>query len=167
MRHQEGFTLLEVMVVVVIVGIMATFAVISIGSRSLDERLSIEARRLQELFAAATDEAVLQGVELGFVQTRDGYEFVLLKDGKWVPADEGPLRPRPVAEPFFLSLVVEGRRVAPYVPDQKVELKPQVLVLSSGENTEFALEIRARDFAPHYLVKGDVLGRVTMERKES
>jgi len=167
LKNTRGFTLIEVMVVVVIIGIMVTFAVLSIGNRSLDEQLSIEARRLQELFSVAADEAVLQGVELGFVQTEDGYEFVLLKDGKWVVAAEGPLHARAMKEPFFIALTVEGRRVLPWKPDGKTELKPQVMLLSSGENTEFALDVRARDYAPHFLLEGDVLGRVAMARKES
>lgn len=155
------------MVVVVIIGIMATFAVLSIGSRSLDDRLAIEARRLQELLTLAADEAVLQGAELGFLQTEDGYKFLMLKDGKWVPAGEGPLRERTLQPPLFIAVTVEGRRVTPSKPDAKKELKPQVLLLSSGESTEFTLDVKAQDYAPHYLLQGDVLGRVKMERKES
>ena len=166
-----GFTLLEIMVVVVIIGIMVTFAVLSIGNRGLDERLSLEARRLQELITLASDQAVLQGVELGFVQTDTGYEFLELKDGKWAPAAEGPLRTREMPEPLFISLTVEGRRVTPLktgdAADPKAELKPQVLLLSSGEGSEFVLDVRAKQYAPHFLLQGDVLGRVKLERKES
>jgi general secretion pathway protein H len=169
LRRPHGFTLIEIMVVVVIIGIMITFAVLSVGSRSLDDRLGLEARRLQELFSLAADEAVLQGTELGFLQTDTGYEFVTLKDGKWIAVGEGPLRSRLVDEPMFMALLVEGRPAAPYktVDSDKNEPKPQVVLLSSGETTEFALDIRARDFAPHYVIEGDVLGRVKMARKES
>jgi len=166
-----GFTLIEIMVVVVIIGIMVTFAVLSIGSRGLDERLSLEARRLQELISLASDQAVLQGVELGFVQTETGYEFLELKDGKWIPAGDGPLRSRDMPEPLFISLTVEGRRVAPIktgeAADPKTELKPQVLLLSSGEGSEFVLDVRAQQYAPHFVLQGDVLGRLKMERKDS
>lgn len=167
MRRQEGFTLLEVMVVVVIIGIMVTFASLSIGSRGLDDRLQLEARRVTELMSLAADESVLQGVELGFLQTEAGYQFLTLKDGKWIPAGDGPLRSRELADPFFMALTVEGRRVPPYKDDGKTEVKPQVVLLSSGESTEFTLDVRAKDFAPHYVVQGDVLGRVKMERKDA
>ena len=167
MRVARGFTLLEVLVVVVIIGVMATVAVLSIGNRSLDDRLALEARRLQELFTLAADEAVLQGVELGFVQTPEGYEFLLLKDGRWIPLeDAGPLRARALAEPFYLSLQVDGRTVAPQrTDDAKVELKPQVVLLSSGDATEFTLELRARQYDAYYRLQGDVLGRTTLDRK--
>jgi len=164
-----GFTLLEVLVVVVIIGVMATLAVLSIGSRSLDDRLALEARRLQELFTLAADQAVLQGLELGFVQTKEGYEFLQLKDGRWIPLeDAGPLRARALAEPFYLRLQVDGRAVAPVrTDDDKVELKPQVVLLSSGDATEFMLDLRARQYDPYYRLQGDALGRLTLGRKES
>ena len=172
MTAQRGFTLFEILVVTVIIGIIATFAVLSIGSRALDDRLDTEARRLQELIALAADDALLQGTDLGFVQTPEGYAFLASKAGKWLPPDEGPLRARPVEEPFYLKLTVEGRAVAPLKidtgdKDARDKLKPQVLLLSSGEATAFTIDLRARDFAPHYLLTGDALGRIKLERKES
>jgi len=168
LRAERGFTLLEILVVVVIIGVMATLAVLSIGNRTLDDRLAVEARRLQELLALAADEAVLQGVELGFIQTPEGYAFLALKDGKWIPLEDiGPLRSRTLAEPFYLQLLIEGRRVAPVrTDDEKTELKPQVVLLSSGDATEFILELRAQQFDPYYRLQGDVLGRVKLDRKD-
>ena len=164
-----GFTLIEILVVVVIIGVLASFAVLSIGTRALDDRMETEARRLQELMTLALDEAVLQGAELGFIQTGDGYAFLALKDGKWLYLEgAGALRGRALADPFYLQLRVEGRAVAPLeTDDEDVELKPQVLLLSSGEATEFSLAVRAHDYAPHYLLEGDSMGRLKLERKDT
>lgn len=165
--RSRGFTLLEILVVVAIIGVMATFALLSIGNRSLDDRLAVEARRLQEVMTLAADEAVLQGVELGFIQTPEGYEFLMLKDGQWAPLEEaGPLRARELTEPFYVQLQIEGRRVAPVdTGDAKQELKPQIVLLSSGDATEFVLDLRARQFDSYYRLQGDVLGRLTLDRK--
>jgi type II secretion system protein H len=170
LKTARGFTLLEILVVVAIIAIMATLATLSIGSRALDDRLDTEAHRLQALFALAADDAVLQGRELGFLQTPEGYTFLTLKDGHWQPLeDAGPLRARALAEPFYLQLQVDGRTVKP-APDtgsREEERKPQVLLLSSGDATEFVLDVRAQDYAPYYRLQGDVLGRLKLERKAS
>jgi len=164
-----GFTLIEVLVVVVIIGIMATLAVLSVSGRSIEGRLADEARRLHELMLLAADEAVLQGMELGFLQTVEGYSFLVLRDGKWQPLDDaGPLRGRAVNRPFYVQLRVEGRPVKPAPPDDAgAELKPQVLLLSSGDATEFTLDLRAEQYGPYWRLQGDVLGHLKLERKES
>jgi len=110
----RGFTLIEVLVVVVIVGILVTFATLSIGNRALGDRLETEARRLQQLFAMAAEDAEMHGTEIGFVYTERGYAFVAVSPrGRWAPITEGALRPREVQEPITLALRVEGRPVPP------------------------------------------------------
>lgn len=113
-RH-GGFTLLELLVVVVIIGILITFAMLSISNRAVSDRLETEAARLQQLFEVAREDAELQGIELGFIRTDFGYAFLVANEGRWMPIPEGPLRTRPLPPPMTLWLQVDGREV-PAVP---------------------------------------------------
>ena len=189
--RERAFTLMEMLVVIVIVGVMATFAVLYVGNRALEDRMSIEARRLDELVGLAAEQAVQQGTELGLVHTQDGYQFLAMdpKTQRWQAVDSGVLRARKVPDPFQLELRVEGRVVPPMSADEAQSLaaaskpddkagamadpdadsgpKPQVLLLSSGEATAFILDLHARGYGPFFRIEGDVLGRFKLTRMET
>src|SRR5688572_26137014 len=105
------------MVVVVIIGVLTGFAVLSIGNRALDDRLQAEAQRVDRVLELALEEAELKGIELGVRLTGEEYQVLVLgPDGKWLPYDGDPiLRTRPIGDPFRYELRVEGRVVPPAV----------------------------------------------------
>jgi len=171
MAQTAGFTLLELLVVIVIIGILATFATLSIGNRALDDRLEVESQRLQQILRLASEEAETKGIEIGFRYTQEQYDFLAInKDGQWAPyTASGPLRPRTIPQPFYLELRIEDRPVAPAsdAPDRKdKKIEPQILLFSSGEATAFTLDVKAENYAPYYRVQADVLGKITRERHD-
>ncbi|MES2488463.1 MAG: type II secretion system minor pseudopilin GspH [Pseudomonadota bacterium] len=164
-----GFTLIELLVVIVIIGILATFATLSIGNRALDDRLEVESKRLEQTLKLALEEAETKGIDIGFIYTQEQYQFLALdKSGLWAPyVASGPLRPRPIPAPFYLELRIEDRPVQPAsdVPDSK-KIEPQILLLSSGEVTAFAVDIKAENYDPYYHIQADTLGKFQRERRD-
>ncbi len=187
---QSGFTLIEIMVVVVLIGILATFAVLSIGNRAVDDQLENEANRTLALLQLAADEAQLKGLQIGLHYTVSGYEFVVIDEKHhWSPyASSGPMRRRTWSQPVVADLRVDGQLITPAPdnppappPSEKAEqdsqldmkksedpakdpLRPQVLLLSSGEMTPFSLDLKAPGLNSYFHLEADLLGRVTMQR---
>jgi general secretion pathway protein H len=117
-RSGAGFTLLEIMVVMVIIGVLATLVSLSVSGRAVDDRMEAESRRLEQLLRLASDEAQAKGVELGLRHTVKGFEFVTpdTRSGRWRLIEDGMFRPREVLPPFYLELRIDGRVVAPVPP---------------------------------------------------
>ncbi|MDH3714489.1 MAG: prepilin-type N-terminal cleavage/methylation domain-containing protein, partial [Gammaproteobacteria bacterium] len=78
-----GFTLVEVLVVVLIIGLLFGFAILAINPGSRDARLEKEATRLWRLMLLAAEESLLQARELGVRLADSGYAFYALEEGKW------------------------------------------------------------------------------------
>lgn len=88
MLRQRGFTLLEVVVVLVIVGIITGFAVLSFGTGSNRDRVESEGRRLAAMLAHQRELAMMQFSERGLVLTQGGYGLLELGGDGWEPISD-------------------------------------------------------------------------------
>ena len=88
---QRGFTLIEVMVVLVIMGVMATG--ISLGIDSLRGRDADQAlKRLRLVLEASADRASVRGRPIAIELLPDGYRFAALDaDDNWRPLIDPPV----------------------------------------------------------------------------
>ncbi|MEQ6340860.1 MAG: type II secretion system minor pseudopilin GspH [Gammaproteobacteria bacterium] len=159
----NGFTLLEILVVIVIIGIILSFASLSIG-RSTDRVVEEESRRLAGLITLAAQEAVMQSRELAVQFTPGGYEFVVFDKDQWrrITGDD-TLRARRLPDEVRLNINVEGEAVALGKTDaDKSASQPRIYLLSSGEVTPFQITLQNKASGGSYQLKGDVGGKVEM-----
>jgi general secretion pathway protein H len=113
-RQVHGFTLLELLVVVVIIGIVVAGAILSLGATGRDRGLQDERDRLTALIGYVRDRAALMTTEYGILCGQHGYRFVYYdaRTQQWQPETlDDTLRERQLPEGLSLQLVIEGRPV--------------------------------------------------------
>lgn len=154
--RQTGFTLLEVMLVMLLIGLLATTVVLNFSGDSPEQRLTKETERFQQVFQFIAETAMLKQQEWGLVLQEDSYSFVYFDGEKWLQADEPKAaEPYELAEDIRLELELEGLPGAElsllsqlnWQQDDEFEnsdseqppVLPQVFILSSGEVSPFRL----------------------------
>jgi general secretion pathway protein H len=152
------------LVVIVIIGIVLTFAVLSIGGDRRGEELARESKQFGELLRLASEQAVLRGEEWAVQINPEEYRFLIFIDDSWaLQQDDELFRARALAKDTELDVQLEGRDV---VLETTNELKPTLMLLSSGEISPFRAEFVADATELHYQVKTDIKGQVQWEGLE-
>lgn len=175
-RFDRGFTLIEILVVIVIVGTVLSIAMLSFGVLDNDRDLQTEAKRFVALMEVAQDDASMQGREFGIELMTAGYRFVeydaLAERWADVPGDE-ILRLRSLPEQVEFELYLEDKRIVlsddPATfddPDEQSKRSatdvytPHLLVYSSGDATPFELHVWRLFDDSRVVIRGDALGLV-------
>jgi general secretion pathway protein H len=166
-RRAAGFTLIELMVVMVLIGIIFSFAMLSMGGDELAELMEQETRRLETLLSLASDEAIIRGEELGMRFEQDGYEFMVLATDGWRAEDDGLLKSYRLPADIELQLDVSGDLpVSDEQSEQDDAQTPQVFILSSGEMTPFSVTFSSRNSTRQFHLTTSLLGAVNWEVEE-
>lgn len=172
-RKQTGFTLLEVMLVLLIIGLATSVVMYNAFGANQSDRLKEEVARIRVLLNMASDYAILNQQEMGLrIDELDNrYVFMILdKEDIWreIPT-ERLYAPYDMPEQFSMTLTLDD---LPWqtqdqffdrdlfdetlsVSEEGVEIgeedvpppPPQILIMSSGEITPFSLSF---NYEPDY-----------------
>ncbi len=92
--REAGFTLLEMLVVLVIAGLLVSLASLQL-TRNPRTDLNEEAQRLALLFESAGDEAQVRARPIAWQPYDGGFRFDIRTEDGWRPLRDDLLRPRP------------------------------------------------------------------------
>ena len=142
----HGFSLIELLVVVTIIGIFAGAAVLSLGVLGSDRELEREAFRFQSLMDLLVEEAVMESRDYGIMFSEQGYRFYIYDYQQliWLdPIGDSFLAAYELEEPLAMALSLEDRDVVleqEFDEELLAAPEPQVIILASGEVTPFEAE---------------------------
>lgn len=176
---ERGFTLMEVLVVIVIVGIVISVATLSMNVLGTDRQTEEEARRFWAVLHQAREEGQLQALDIGVFVTRTGYEYLRYDQRRmlWLPIYGDKLfARRELPEGLRMRLWLEAREIvlSPGPVERKDEddddaqpAPPQIMVLSSGDTTPFELQIEREGAPALWRIVGTPDNDLRVERREN
>lgn len=167
--RNKGFTLVEILVVVVIMAIVISLAVLSIGTTGRDAQLDEESRRIEGLVGLLHERALLEGRDFGMRIEPSAYEFVVYDSfrDRWLAFDqEHEFRRRDLPKGVSFQLELDSHIVVIKPLDRNLNSDaappaPQLAIAASGEGTPFRLTLLRDGTAAKASVDGDALGKIT------
>jgi len=141
----NGFTLIEILVVLIVVGLLAALAVMNLGGGSQQRELENHVRETFLLMQTASEQAVLNNIELGLLLEQDSYRFVILDEraNEWTDPADRMFRERSYPEWLVATEYIESD--TPRLASEEDALRPDIVFFSSGETTPFELEFTIGD----------------------
>lgn len=132
MRNKQGFTLIEIMVVIVIVGITVGFALLSFGDFGESKRILFAAEQLTNNLRLAQQQAILETSTLGLRIDNSGYQILQLQNNsEWRQISN---------KGIFKTINFPKNTYITLTNTKSFSLKtPAIIINASGELTPFVL----------------------------
>lgn len=141
--HARGFTLLEIVVVLAVVGIMIGTAMLYIQPPSAEKIRQQAAEELWAVSRAARDEAIMLRRVLGIHLDEDGYRLQVRRGRDWSSPPDDPIyrmRSLPVGLEIRINETASG--MTSFALDESDEERlPQLLFLPNGEVSPFEIAV--------------------------
>ncbi|MDO6720452.1 prepilin-type N-terminal cleavage/methylation domain-containing protein [Psychrosphaera sp. 1_MG-2023] len=185
MHKSKGFTLLELLLVIVVIGYLVTMVRLPSLAPDPFELTEKQAARMTHLVNLASEYAVLNNMQLGLAVTEDRFAFLVFDGEAWQPFQEPPFDIKPLDEYVRLELILDGlswqednllsavefideerlEQLQELDPEEQKLAIPQIFILSSGEISPFDITVEFDDgFANpvSFLIRGEFTAPVRM-----
>jgi general secretion pathway protein H len=129
-RRAHGFTLIEILVVIVIISVIVSAATIAVGVLGGDRQSEDQARRLWAVLQQAREEAELQGLDVGLFLASGSYEFLRFdrRVNAWQPIpDDDFYAAREMPDGLRFRATLDGREIVlkPTLPSRTIKERPK------------------------------------------
>jgi len=155
MQARLGFTLIEILVVVLIIGITLGFALLAFGDFGGNRRIIVAAEQFVGYVKLVQQQAILETSTLGINFNKNGYQVLRFQ----LPASWNAMPQKSI---FHLQYFPESA-VVNLQSDGKKSANPQIIINAAGEMTPFKLQVGSSKEVDLVTVIGSRDGNVSLK----
>ena len=167
--RKNGFTLIEILVVILIIGIASSIIVISVGNFYLDnKRIDAFAKEMTALISLARNQAIFGFETLGIRFSGNEYTFYRLQETNslsWQPLNKKDVfwYPRKIPENLIVTVKRDETNQNTLTEG---DITPDIMIYPSGELSPFTISIHTLGRAQDYIIKGSYSGKISLSKTD-
>lgn len=136
---QRGFTLLELMIVVMVVSIMSSIVAMTIPSGRVQQEVEKQALNVRLFLRQVHQKAVYDSLDIGVHIGADQLTLLQYQDNRWTVLNNSP---HFTLDPTYeWSLSVENQQISIQTSYLLVQDLPHLVFFSDGQYTDFMIDI--------------------------
>ncbi len=175
MKSSQGFTLIEVLVVIVVIALLVSISAINSDSDPRENTMKNESTRVKFFLESFTDEAILNSKNIAIYLTHSGatpYEWkkIELENNTssqdteekwgWAPYKSNRIVNFQLQNEIIFKLSINENDVPLKTkPEEDKEITPQIIIQSSGIQTLANINLSIDDYDKTITIKGNGAGR--------
>ena len=163
--RKAGFTLIEILIVIVIISIIAIFGVQMFNSNSVERQVLNKIHNLKASLNHACNQATFENTLYGLHVQKHGYAFSRYLGSTWEQLESEYLPFIEWDNQWEFGLITEGQKV---VLNEDIQQVPKLVCFPSGEKTDFELRLSHSGSNSSYQLKTsslwDIEGRWLNEK---
>ena len=161
----QGYTLVEVLIVVAIIGVLASAVIIGIGTRDTERKLQADAERLMLAIEQARRTATARNQIWGLRHDGVSYEFLWLDEtaGEWLSPEEQPFQTKLLRETVQLSILSESLVLDTPRSESNT---PHIIILPNGEVSPFFISLSDEFSTAVWNIASDGISRTNASKHD-
>jgi prepilin-type N-terminal cleavage/methylation domain-containing protein len=160
-KGQHGYTLLELVVVIFIIGLISAVILLRSGTVRFNRKVAVFAQQLQSFIQVCQQQAILQPALIGVMVQANNYQAYYFSQDQpphWqaLASRDSFWQPRQVPTDIVLRLSIA-------VPNNASGIAPQIVIQPSGDFTPFTIDIGYVGEAARFRVQGNDVGEILLQ----
>jgi general secretion pathway protein H len=156
-KISTGFTLIEILVVLAIIGITLGMTILAFGDFGASRRIVVEAEQLQNMIKLAQQQAILEAGTLGMDITKTSYQvYRFIPPSTWTPISKRNI--------FKSHTFPKDTLVRLNIPFKAPNNVPDIVINATGDLTPFTLELGTQKTPTLVTITGQQNGNLELRQ---